>query len=152
MIVVMALSGRALQASAESGILPKFFAKTNKNTNIPVNAQLVVILVVGIVAAFPSFTNLIVNLGALCNAVVVAIVCLTVIAARKKNPDVKDIFKAPGGNALTNNYIYRNNSSIHTGNYFRRLAALGMDSRLLCNRLDNIFNWYKKKRSLIKTI
>jgi len=100
MIVVMALSARALQASAESGILPKFFAKTNEKSNMPVNAQLIVILVVGVVAAFPSFTNLIVNLGALCNAIVVAIVCLTVIAARKKNPDVKDIFRAPGGNAL----------------------------------------------------
>ncbi len=99
-IVVIALSARALQASAESGILPKFFAKTSNSTNMPVNSLIVVMVVVGVVAAFPKFTNLIVNLGALCNAIVVAIVCLTIIAARKKNPDVKDVFKAPGGNFL----------------------------------------------------
>lgn len=99
-LVVMGLSARALQASAESGILPKWFTKTSKNTNMPVNAQLVVTLVVGLVASFPDFTNLIVSLGALCNAIVVAIVCLTVVAARKKNPNVEGAFRAPGGDTL----------------------------------------------------
>ncbi|MCM0648106.1 APC family permease [Clostridium swellfunianum] len=98
-LVVMTLSARALQASAESGILPKFLAKNNEKTGVPVNAQIIVILIVGIISAFPSFTNLIVNLGSLCNAVVVAIVCLTVVAARKKNPSAQG-FKAPGGNIL----------------------------------------------------
>ncbi len=99
-LVVMGLSALALKASAESGILPKWFAKTSKKSNMPVNAQLVVTLVVGLVASFPDFTNLIVSLGALCNAVVVAIVCLTVVAARKKNPDAENVFRAPGGDAL----------------------------------------------------
>jgi amino acid transporter len=99
-LVVMGLSARALQASAESGILPKWFTKTSKKTNMPVNAQLVVTLVVGLVASFPDFTNLIVSLGALCNAIVVAIVCLTVVAARKKNPNVEGAFRAPGGDTL----------------------------------------------------
>lgn len=99
-LVVMALSARALQASAESGILPKFLAKNSEKTGVPVNAQIIVILIVGIIAAFPSFTNLIVNLGSLCNAIVVAIVCLTIIAARKKNPSVQGSFRAPGGNIL----------------------------------------------------
>lgn len=99
-LVVMGLSARALQASAESGIIPKWFAKTSKKNKMPANAQAVVTLVVCVVSSFPDFTNLIVNLGALCNAVVVAIVCLTVIAARKKNPDVPGAFRAPGGDAL----------------------------------------------------
>ncbi|GLC32859.1 APC family permease [Clostridium omnivorum] len=99
-LVVMALSARALQASAESGILPKFLAKNNEKTGVPVNAQIVVILVVGVISAFPNFTNLIVNLGSLCNAIVVAIVCLTIIAARKKHPNVEGSFRAPGGNIL----------------------------------------------------
>lgn len=99
-LVVMALAARALQASANSGILPKFLAKNSEKTGVPVNAQIVVILVVGVIASFPGFTNLIVNLGSLCNAFVVAIVCLTIVAARKKNPSVPGRFKAPGGNAL----------------------------------------------------
>lgn len=100
MIVVIALSARALQASAESGILPKALAKTNSKTKMPINSLIIIITTVGIVSAFPNFTNLIVNLGALCNAIVVAIVCITIIAARKKNKDKKNIFKAAGGNAL----------------------------------------------------
>lgn len=99
-LVVMALAGRALQASAKSGILPKFLAENSQKTGVPLNAQMVVILVVGIIAAFPKLTNLIVNLGSLCNAIVVAIVCLTIVAARKKNPYVSGSFKAPGGNIL----------------------------------------------------
>ena len=99
-LVVMALSARALQASAEGGILPKSLAKNNEKTGVPVNAQIVVIIVVSIISAFPSFTNLIINLGSLCNAIVVAIICLTTIAARKKNPCVPNGFKAPGGNVL----------------------------------------------------
>lgn len=99
-LVVMALAGRALQASAVAGILPKALGKINEKTNTPVNAQLLVVLVVGIIAAFPSATNFIVNFGSLCNAIVVAIICLTIIAARKKNPELTDKFTAPGGNAL----------------------------------------------------
>ena len=98
--VVMALSARTLQASADSGILPKFLSKLSKKSNVPVNAQIVTIIVVGVIAAFPTLTNLIVNLGALCNAIVVAIICLTVVEARRKNPGVKNKFTAPGGNAL----------------------------------------------------
>lgn len=99
-LVVMALSARALQASSEGGILPKFLARNNKKTGVPVNAQIIVIIIVGVISTFPDFTNLIVNLGSLCNAIVVAIVCITVVAARKKNPDVPGVFRAPGGNAL----------------------------------------------------
>lgn len=99
-LVVMTLSARALQASAESGILPKFLAKNNEKTGVPVNAQIVVIIIVGLISAFPKFTNLIVNLGSLCSSTVVAIVCLTVVAARKKNPSRSNTFKAPGGNIL----------------------------------------------------
>ncbi|MGB7604091.1 MAG: APC family permease [Lutisporaceae bacterium] len=99
-LVVMALAARALQASANSGILPKFLAKNNEKSGVPVNAQIVVMLVVGLIAAFPKLTNLIVNLGSLCNAIVVAIICMTIIGARKRNPYVPGNFRAPGGDIL----------------------------------------------------
>lgn len=99
-LVVMTLAARGLQASAESGILPKFLAKNNEKTGVPVNAQIAVILIVAVIAAFPKFTNLIINLGSLCSAIVVAIVCLTIVEARKKHPSGTDRFTAPGGNIL----------------------------------------------------
>lgn len=99
-LVVMALAARSLQAASANGILPKFLSKDSEKTGVPINAQIVVIILVGLTASFPSFTNLIVNLGSLCNALVVAIVCLTVIAARKKNTYVPGNFKAPGGDTL----------------------------------------------------
>ncbi len=99
-IVVMALAGRTLEASAESGILPRFLSKKSEKTNMPVNAQLVVMVIVGIFASIPNAMWLIVNFGALCNAIVIAIICVTIVVARKKNPDAEDIFRAPGGNIL----------------------------------------------------
>jgi len=99
-LVVMALAARTLQASAISGILPKFLAENNKKTGVPVNAQIVVMVIVGVIAAFPSLTNFIVNLGSLCNAIVVAIICLTIVAARKKFPAEPGSFRAPGGDVL----------------------------------------------------
>jgi amino acid transporter len=99
-LVVMTLAARALQACANSGILPKFLAKNNEKTGVPVNAQIVVMIIVGFIAAFPKLTNLIVNLGSLCSAIVVAIVCLTIIAARKKNKSTPASFRAPGGDIL----------------------------------------------------
>jgi len=99
-LVVMLLAARTLQASAEGGILPKFLAKNNSKTNVPVNAQLIVILVVGVISAFPDATNFIVNFGSLCNAIVVAMICLTIIAARRKYPEITEKFKAPGGTVL----------------------------------------------------
>lgn len=99
-LVVMALAARAIQASAEGGILPKFLGRNSEKTGVPVNAEIIVIFIVSIIAAFPKFTNLIVNLGSLCNAIVVAIICLTIISARKKNPHINNTFRAPGGNVL----------------------------------------------------
>ena len=99
-LVLLNLGARAVQATAEDSLLPKFLSKYNKKTGVPVNAQIVVTLIVGVIAAFPSFTNIIINLGSLCSAIVVFILCLTVIASRKKNPYIQGNFRAPGGNIL----------------------------------------------------
>lgn len=63
------------------------------------NATLLVMIVIGAIVAFPKFTTLIVDTGALCNAFVVIIICITVIQARKRNPG-KSAFKAPGGSVV----------------------------------------------------
>lgn len=100
-MVCMMLTARTFQACAESGILPKGLAKSSNKSNVPVNAEILSIIICGILAAFPSLINIMVNMGGLCTVIVIAIICLSVIGERKKNPDVKDKFTAPGGNAVS---------------------------------------------------
>lgn len=101
MIVTMALAAHTLLSCAENGVLPQFLAKTVKRSGSPLTATLVVVLITGLFAAFPQLTNILINLGALCNVIVVAIVCVTVLALRKKYPKLEaGYFRAPGGRVL----------------------------------------------------
>lgn len=99
-LVLIALAGRTLQAAAADGVLPMSFAKNNEKTKVPTVSLEVVIVVTAILTVFPSFTSMIVNLGALCSVLVVAVICISVIAARKRHPYVEGNFRAPGGNAI----------------------------------------------------
>jgi amino acid transporter len=99
-IITMALAARALQACAIQGILPKGLGVNSEKTGVPIRATFIIVVITGLLSAFPSLVNIIINLGALCNVIVVAIVCLTVIKARKKNVYKEGQFRAPGGNAL----------------------------------------------------
>jgi basic amino acid/polyamine antiporter, APA family len=98
-LVVMLLAARTFQAAANGGLLPKGLGKVSKN-GTPVNAAILTMIIVVIFAALPNVTNFVVNLGALSNVLVVAIISVTIIAARKKNPGVAT-FKAPGGSAVS---------------------------------------------------
>ncbi|XOQ48457.1 MAG: Amino acid permease [Eubacteriales bacterium] len=100
-MVCMTLTARTFQACASSGLFPKGLAKISKKSGVPANAQLLTILICCVLAAFPSLISVMVNMGALCTVIVIAIVCLSAIAARKKNPDITDKFSAPGGNAVS---------------------------------------------------
>ncbi|MGE4455125.1 MAG: APC family permease [Sphaerochaeta sp.] len=101
MIVTMALASHTLQATAEKGALPHFLARTGKENGAPLTSTAVVVIVTGFFAAFPQLTNLLINLGALCNVIVVAIVCVTIIESRKQHPKREaGFFHAPGGNIL----------------------------------------------------
>jgi amino acid transporter len=99
-IVTMALSARAIQACALQGILPKKLGENHRKTGVPVNATVLIILITGTISAFPSLVNIIINLGALCNVIVVAIICVTVIKARSTHEYKEGQFKAPGGKFL----------------------------------------------------
>ncbi|NCC14712.1 MAG: APC family permease, partial [Spirochaetia bacterium] len=101
MIVTMALAAHTLQACAGNGILPHFLAKESKKTGSPIGATVVVVVVTGFFSAIPQLTNILINLGALCNVIVVAIVCLTVLSSRTQHPELgENSFKAPGGKVL----------------------------------------------------
>ncbi|MDR1764766.1 MAG: APC family permease [Lachnospiraceae bacterium] len=96
-LVLVILAARTLQAAALSGVIPKRFAETNKN-GIPLFATIVVTVIGVIFVAFPTLTPFIINFGGLSNALVVAILCYTVLEVRKQGKNTA--FKAPGGSFL----------------------------------------------------
>ncbi|MDR1801880.1 MAG: APC family permease [Lachnospiraceae bacterium] len=97
-LVLVILAARTLQAAAFAGVLPKFIAKNNEKTGIPLNATIIVTVLGVILVAFPSLTTFIINFGGLSNALVVVALCVTVIKARSTKAETG--FKAPGGNVL----------------------------------------------------
>lgn len=99
MLVVIALTSRAIAATAGSGLLPATLAKNGK-TGTPIYATILVAAISAIVSCFPEFTAEIVNFGALFAAITISINCISLIAARKKNPYIEGNFRAPGGNIL----------------------------------------------------
>lgn len=99
MLVVIALTSRAIAATAQGGLLPEALGKNGK-TGTPLLATVLVAVFSAIVSCFPEFTAEIVNLGALFAAITISINCVSLIAARRKNTYVKGNFRAPGGNVL----------------------------------------------------
>ncbi|MDR1194166.1 MAG: APC family permease [Peptococcaceae bacterium] len=98
-LVLVILAARTLQAAAFAGVLPESLAK-NSSKGIPLLSTIIVTAVGMVFVAFPQLTNFIINFGGLSNALVVAILCYTVLVARKKNPP--SAFRAPGGSLMPN--------------------------------------------------
>lgn len=98
-LVVLALTGRAIQAASIDGILPKVFAKSNR-FGVPAFATSAVAILAAIISCFPSFTEQIVGFGTLFAAVTISINIISLYVARHKNLGAKNIFTAPGGQFL----------------------------------------------------
>ena len=99
MLVVLALTGRAIQAAAQADLLPAPFGKSAKN-GTPAFATTVVAVLAAIISCFPDLTSTIVSFGALFAAVTISINIVSLYVARKKNPYVPGNFRAPGGQIL----------------------------------------------------
>lgn len=97
MMVLTALASRVIQVASMSGILPRFLGNNNKKTGAPVNATALVTACFGLLAVFPKVTEYMINMGAMCNVIVISTICITAIMARKRFPS-KRTFSAPGGN------------------------------------------------------
>ena len=96
MLVVMALTSRAVVASAEGGIFPKKFAQTGK-AGTPIYATILVAALSMILSFFPQFTAQMVGLAAIFASLTISINCISFIAARKKQAYKEGNFRAPGG-------------------------------------------------------
>ncbi len=99
MLVVIALTSRAIAATAQGGLLPEVMGKNGK-TGTPIVATVTVAILGAVVSCFPKFTAQIVNLGALFAAITISINCISLVVARRKNKYIEGNFRAPGGNAL----------------------------------------------------
>jgi len=99
-LVLVALTSRAIAAVADAEMIPKGLGKLNSKTGTPLNATIVVAIAAGIISCFPQFTSQIVNLGAMFAAITISINCYSLFVARKKIPYVEGNFRAPGGKFL----------------------------------------------------
>lgn len=100
MLVLIALTSRAVAATAEGGLLPKGLTKVTEKRRVPVYSIFVVTLGAMIVSCFPQFTATIVNMGSLFGAITICINCVSLVVARRKNPYIPGHFRAPGGPVL----------------------------------------------------
>ncbi len=98
-LVVLALTGRAVKAAADDGLVPCIFSKNN-GAGVPVFATAVIAIPAAIVACFPDLTSTIVGLGALFGAVSIVVNIFSLYQARKKKLENNELFRAPGGNIL----------------------------------------------------
>ena len=100
MIVLIALTSRAVAATAAGGLLPNGLTKVTEKSRAPIYAIFVVTAGAMIVSCFPQFTAMIVNMGSLFGAITICINCVSLVVARRKNPYVPGRFRAPGKAAL----------------------------------------------------
>lgn len=97
MLVLMALNARAVSAIAKSGYLPSFLAKENKN-KVPSFSTAVIAAIAALLSLKPTWTEILVNLGALFSVITMVITCVSLVISRKKSKLENGMFKAPLGN------------------------------------------------------
>ncbi|MDR3312793.1 MAG: APC family permease [Spirochaetaceae bacterium] len=99
MLVIVALTSRAVQAVAEAGMLPRPFAYNLPN-GTPVTATILVVGTSAVTACFPQFSAQMASSGALFSAVTISINCVSLLAARSRFVLPAASFRAPGGPVL----------------------------------------------------
>ncbi len=100
LLVLMMISGWTIQSAAAKGLLPAGLSKINGKTKAPVNAMLLTMIVVTLLSVIPDFTNVLIHAGAISLALVVCIMSITLIAARKQNVRKPGDFRLFGGSVV----------------------------------------------------
>jgi amino acid transporter len=99
-LVLIAITSRAIHATAEGGLLPKFLGQTYKDTGVPLNATISVAVISAVISSMPQFTEQIVNLGSLFAAITIVINSFSLLEARKKFEHIPGNYRAPGGSVV----------------------------------------------------
>lgn len=97
MLFVTALTARALQAASQDGLFVKALGKNNR-FGVPALSAISISTVAAVISCFPSFTEWIVNFGALFGAVTICINIVSLFKTRKLG--LERSFRAPGGRIL----------------------------------------------------
>lgn len=95
MLVCVTLVSKTIKASADDGILPRWFRKTNKY-DAPANAAIVVSIISAIVSLFTEYGSAIVSMGSYFSVVIYIVIILTLFKTRKKEIFISENFHAPG--------------------------------------------------------
>lgn len=98
-LVVLALTARALQAAAQDGLVPQVIGKNGK-AGTPVIATAIIAVCAAVLSCFPEATEIIVGFGALFAVVTMSCNFIALYVSRKKVPNDGSRFKAPGGQVL----------------------------------------------------
>lgn len=97
MLVLMALTSRAIQAVSKSGLLPSFLKKENKN-KVPLYATILCAVFSALLSCRPDWTETLVGLGSLFSVFSMVITCSSLIISRRKTKLKEEQYKAPLGN------------------------------------------------------
>jgi len=94
-ILVMLLGqSRVFYAMGKDGLLPKFFSHLHSKYQTPYKANLVILVIVGLFAAFiPG--DIVGDMTSIGTLFAFILVCISVIVLRKTEPDMKREFKTP---------------------------------------------------------
>jgi APA family basic amino acid/polyamine antiporter len=94
-ILVMLLGqSRVFYAMGKDGLLPKFFSHLHSKYQTPYKANLVILVIVGLFAAFiPG--DIVGDMSSIGTLFAFILVCISVIVLRKREPDMKREFKTP---------------------------------------------------------
>lgn len=99
MLTVTSLTSRAVQATAEKGLMPAKLAENNK-AGVPVYATILIMAPCLVISCFPQLTSTIVSFAALFATVTITINVVSLLVARKKFHLPEGAFHAPGGKVL----------------------------------------------------
>ena len=97
MLVLMMNAGWTVQAAAEYGMLPKALGKINPKTGTPINALITCTVIALVFCLTPDFTGMLINTGAIANALCVVAIALSLLYARKQHAYVPGEFRLGGG-------------------------------------------------------
>jgi APA family basic amino acid/polyamine antiporter len=94
-ILVMLLGqSRVFYSMGRDGLLPDFFAHLHRSFQTPYKANLVILVVVGLFAAFVP-GDIVGDMTSIGTLFAFILVCVSVVVLRKTNPEMKREFKAP---------------------------------------------------------
>lgn len=98
LLVLCMDAGRTMMTVARAGMMPKILGNVSPKYGTPIPAIIVACVVGCVLSLKPDYAILLCKSGAMCQAITIAIIAVTVMVHRKKGTAPEGSFRAPGGN------------------------------------------------------